>query len=540
MYEKIVKPFLDRVLSFIGLVLLSPLFGVISLIIYIDDPGPVFFVQKRVGKDGRIFHLHKFRSMYMSAPHDVPTHLLEDPEKYLTRPGRVLRRTSLDEIPQIWDILRGRMSIIGPRPALWNQNDLVAEREKYGVNAILPGLTGLAQIRGRDELEIPEKARIDGEYVQILRKGGMAAFMMDAAIFLRTIASVLMHDGVAEGGIGRSHRDQIWKESLNNIESEEYGYKKKFHIRRDHLQKKRILITGAGSYVGESFEKYAGKHYMDCFAIDTINMMDDAWRDYDFSYYDTVFHVAGIAHVDTERLSETERKRYYEVNTDLAVRTAQRAKENGVSQFIFMSSLTIYGESDLYGRKVIDEYTMPAPSGIYADSKWRADQKTRELADESFHVAVIRAPMIYGKGAKGNFFVLVKMAKWIPVFPQHGNCRSVLYIENLCEFICLLTLSGEGGIYFPQNRQYVLVSKLMQEAGKVSGNHMHMVKLLEPAVFMAGIMPGEVGKMVRKAFGNICYDGKLSRYEGLEYQIVDFETSMKRTVGQDDREKEHV
>lgn len=205
-YENIVKPVFDRILSFAGLILLSPLYAIISIAIYLDDPGPVFFVQKRVGKDGKFFELHKYRTMLLSAPHDVPTHQLEDPLRYITRIGHFLRKTSLDEIPQIWDIFRGKMSIIGPRPALWNQEDLIAEREKYCANNILPGLTGWAQINGRDELRIPEKAKLDGEYVSHLKKGGLHALLFDVKCFLGTITLVLERKGVVEGGTGESKK----------------------------------------------------------------------------------------------------------------------------------------------------------------------------------------------------------------------------------------------------------------------------------------------------------------------------------------------
>ena len=154
------------------------------------------------GKGKTFFSMHKFRSMKMSTPHDTPTHLLEHPEQYITRVGGFLRKSSLDELPQIWDIFVGNMSIIGPRPALWNQDDLIAERDKYGANDVRPGLTGWAQINGRDELEIAEKARLDGAYVEILKCGGMEAFLMDAKCFFRTFASVAKHEGIVEGGTG--------------------------------------------------------------------------------------------------------------------------------------------------------------------------------------------------------------------------------------------------------------------------------------------------------------------------------------------------
>ena len=202
MYEKYIKRGIDVVLSFLGLVFLSWLYVIIIIAIKIDDPGPAFFTQKRVGKDKTFFKLHKFRSMKMCTPHDTPTHLLENPEQYITKIGKFMRKYSVDELPQIWDIFVGNMSIIGPRPALWNQDDLIAERDKYGANDVKPGLTGWAQINGRDELEIVVKAKLDGEYVKKLKKGGFAGFMMDIKCFFGTITSVLKHDGVVEGGTG--------------------------------------------------------------------------------------------------------------------------------------------------------------------------------------------------------------------------------------------------------------------------------------------------------------------------------------------------
>ena len=166
MYEKIIKRLIDILFSLLGLILLSWLYLILSIVVFIDDPGPVLFEQKRVGIHKSFFRLHKFRSMKMSTPHDMPTHMLENPDQYITGVGRFLRKSSLDELPQIWDIFIGKMSIIGPRPALWNQDDLVAEREKYGANDVKPGLTGWAQINGRDELEIADKAKLDGEYVK--------------------------------------------------------------------------------------------------------------------------------------------------------------------------------------------------------------------------------------------------------------------------------------------------------------------------------------------------------------------------------------
>lgn len=203
MYEKYLKRCIDLIVSFCGLICLSWLFLIIIIIIIIDDPGPVFFTQKRVGKGKTYFQLHKFRSMKTSTPHDIPTHLLSNPDQYITRVGKFLRKSSLDELPQIWDIFIGKMSIIGPRPALWNQEDLIQERERYGANDVRPGLTGWAQINGRDELEIDEKAKLDGEYVKALKSGNWNAFKMDVRCFFGTLPSILKSDGVVEGGTGK-------------------------------------------------------------------------------------------------------------------------------------------------------------------------------------------------------------------------------------------------------------------------------------------------------------------------------------------------
>lgn len=202
MYQKYGKRLLDILLSGCGIVVLSPVYLILALAIKIDDPGPVFFRQKRVGIHKTYFNILKFRTMKMETPRDVPTHLLENPEQYITRVGRVLRKTSLDELPQILQIFTGKMSIIGPRPALWNQYDLIAERDKYGANDVRPGLTGWAQINGRDELPIDVKARFDGEYVEKL------SFSFDCKCFFGTIFSVLRHDGVVEGGTGALEKEK--------------------------------------------------------------------------------------------------------------------------------------------------------------------------------------------------------------------------------------------------------------------------------------------------------------------------------------------
>lgn len=202
MYQKFGKRLLDILLSGVGILVLSPVYLLLALAIKIDDPGPVFFRQKRVGIHKTHFQILKFRTMKMETPGETPTHLLENPEKYITRVGRVLRKFSLDELPQIFQIFTGKMSVIGPRPALWNQFDLIAERDKYGANDVRPGLTGWAQINGRDELPIDVKARYDGEYVQNI------SFRFDCKCFFGTILSVVRHDGVVEGGTGQLEKEK--------------------------------------------------------------------------------------------------------------------------------------------------------------------------------------------------------------------------------------------------------------------------------------------------------------------------------------------
>jgi len=528
-YEKSVKPALDRLISFGGLVLLVPLYAGIAIAIYLDDPGEIFFTQKRIGKDKKFFQLHKFRTMMLSAPHDVPTHQLDNPKQYITRVGEVLRKYSLDELPQLWDIFRGKMSVIGPRPALWNQEDLIAEREKYGANEILPGLTGWAQINGRDELGIPDKAKLDGQYVKYLKQGGVKALFFDMRCFIGTIMSVFHGNGVVEGGTGAIHLKYAIDASDAGFEN--YGCYKTFNVNKSKNIK--VLITGAESYIGESFKKYVAEHYPNI-TVDTIDMIDGSWREKSFEDYDTVFHVAGIAHVDVGNINAEQQKKYYEVNTDLAIDTAKKAKADRVKQFLFMSSMIIYDDSVPYGnKKIIDEKTVPMPANFYGDSKWQADKGVRKLADSDFAVAVLRPPVIYGKGSKGNYKTLSKIAKRVPFFPNVENERSMLYIENLCEFIAQLICSGEDGIYFPQNREYVKTSTMVNMIGEQAHRPVKITRLFNPLVVIASLIPGKVSGLVNKAFGDSIYDYKLSKYEGLDYQKISLEESIKRTEGAD-------
>lgn len=375
-YDKYIKRTMDVVLSFGGLVVLSPVFAGVALAIMIEDPGPVFFTQKRVGQNKKYFTLHKFRSMKLSTPHDVPTHQLENPEQYITKIGKFIRAHSLDELPQIWDIFVGNMSVIGPRPALWNQDLLIAERDKYNANDVKPGLTGWAQINGRDELEIEEKA-----------------------------------------------------------------------------------------------------------------------------------------------------------------------KKEGVKEFVFMSSMIVYGDSAPFGKKkVVDETTLPVPANFYGNSKFQADVAVREMADEKFKVIVLRPPMIYGKGSKGNYPILAKMARKLPVFPEVINERSMLHIDNLCEFLCQIMLiklfTLEAVVLIPQNPAWTKTSDMVKKIAEVSGKRIITTKLFTPAIKLCGKIPGKISDLVNKAFGNSTYALAMSQYEGIDYQVVDFEASIERTESNEKKKDE--
>ena len=529
-YEKYVKRVLDVSISFCGLIVLSPVIAVSSAIVFLEDPGNVIFKQKRVGIHKTYFQIHKLRSMKQNCP-DIPTHLMENPDQYILKSGKVFRKYSIDELTQLIDIMRGKMSIVGPRPALWNQDDLVAERDKYGANDVMPGLTGWAQINGRDELEIPVKAKLDGEYVQALKKSSISGFLMDCKCFIGTITSVLHHDGVVEGGTGELHKEETSSDTDSVI-----GFEKSFTVNEN--AKKKVLITGAGSYIGESFESYAKEHYADNFEIDTLDMIDEGWKNKDFRGYDIVYHVAGIAHADVGNVSEETKQKYYAVNTSLAIDTAKKAKEAGVKLFVFMSSMIVYGDSAPYGKqKTITAETKPEPANFYGDSKWQADKGVLALADADFKVAVLRPPMIYGKGSKGNYPTLAKRAKKLPVFPDVENQRSMLYIENLCEFLCQIFLvdaevySEHGNLFFPQNAQYTRTSEMVKLIAEAAGHRIVMSKVLAPMVFLAGKVPGKVGGLVDKAFGSNCYSQELSAYQGLEYQDVSLAQSIVRTEG---------
>ena len=597
-YDRYIKRAIDVVLSFGGLVVLSPIYAGIAIAIKIDDPGPVFFTQKRVGQNKEFFKIHKFRSMKMSTPHDVPTHMLGDPDQYITRVGKFLRKHSLDELPQIWDIFIGNMSVIGPRPALWNQDVLIAEREKYHANDVKPGLTGWTQINGRDELEIPVKAKLDGEYVE------KESLLFDIKCFLGTIGSVLSSDGVVEGGTGELTKAGV--EDERDISPEKAAQQIKagakvmgalsaamlgiagivswIFLRKDttksdkkkhtvvkrwvllgtifesiaivfvnikgwvkmgddfvndsseegektiqpvgNIGYKKVLITGQGSYIGTAVERWLLKD-KDHYQVDTLDMQDETWRDTDFSQYDVVYHVAGIAHADVGNVTEEQKQLYYKVNTDLTIEVVERARQAKVKQFIFMSSMIVYSGCK---ENFITSETEPCPLNFYGDSKWRADQKIQEMDAENFKVVVLRPPMIYGKGSKGNYPQLAKLASKLPVFPIVKNQRSMLHIDNLCQFVKLMIDNEEHGVFFPQNGEYSNTSDMVQMIAEVKGHRIIMIPFVGIFIKLLEKVPGKIGGLTIKAFGNSSYDMSMSEYKE-NYRVNSLRKSIVLTEG---------
>lgn len=271
---------------------------------------------------------------------------------------------------------------------------------------------------------------------------------------------------------------------------------------------KKILITGADSYIGTSVEKWLGRpEFSGRYQVDTVDMRGNGWKEKNFSGYDAVFHVAGIAHADIGKVTEEQKRLYYAVNCDLAVETAWKARQEGVKQFIYMSSIIVYGEgTSVRKKRVITKDTKPSPSNFYGDSKWKAEQKLSPLSDENFHVAILRPPMIYGEGCRGNYQTLRKIAAKVLVFPDFPNERSMLRIERLCEFVQKLVESGQGGIYFPQDSSYVKTAAMVKQLGKERGRKIHLIKGFNWSIYLLGMVPGKIGGMVNKAFGSLIYE----------------------------------
>ena len=284
---------------------------------------------------------------------------------------------------------------------------------------------------------------------------------------------------------------------------------------------KRILITGANSYIGTSFEKWVAQ-WPEEYQVDSVGTRNDEWKELDFSPYDTIFHVAGIAHQDAKADQE---ELYYKVNRDLTIEVAQKAKTEGVKQFIFMSSMIVYGASSKIGEtKIITRETVPEPINFYGNSKLQAEQGILPLQSEGFNVVVIRPPMIYGKGSKGNYPLLAKFAKITPVFPSIENQRSMLHIDNLCEFIKIMIDHNEAGTYFPQNKEYVNTSELVRTIAEIQGKRIKLTRLLNPLIQKATNFG-----VINKVFGSLIYDKSMSDAYCDTYQIRSFIESIEVT-----------
>ena len=284
---------------------------------------------------------------------------------------------------------------------------------------------------------------------------------------------------------------------------------------------KRILITGANSYIGTSFEKWVAQ-WPEEYHVDTVEMRNGEWKEIDFSPYDTIFHVAGIAHQDAKADQE---ELYYKVNRDLTIEVAQKAKAEGVKQFIFMSSMIVYGASSKIGEtKIITRDTVPEPINFYGNSKLQAEQGILPLQSDGFNVVVIRPPMIYGKDSKGNYPLLAKFAKITPVFPNIENKRSMLHIDNLTEFIRLMIEHSENGVFFPQNREYIKTAEMVKIIADVKGKKIRLTKLFNPVLVGLG---GKVN-VVNKVFGSLLYSQDISTYK-YDYQLNDLKASIINT-----------
>ncbi|MBQ6799199.1 MAG: NAD-dependent epimerase/dehydratase family protein [Oscillospiraceae bacterium] len=287
---------------------------------------------------------------------------------------------------------------------------------------------------------------------------------------------------------------------------------------------KKILITGAGSYIGTSLERYLSA-WPDRYRVDTVDMIDGSWRETSFSGYDCVYHVAGIAHADTGAVSEERKALYYRVNTDLAVETARKAKADGVRQFIFMSSASVYGSTTPIGKaNVVERDTPFQPSNVYGDSKVKAEQGILPLSDERFKVAILRPPMIYGPGSKGNYPTLSKLAKKLPFFPVVENRRSMLFIDNLTEFVRLIVDHEDEGIFWPQNAEYSNTTKIVRQIAEIHGRRILFVRGVTWALKLLSLFT----KLPNKAFGNMTYAQELSAYRE-PYQKYSLEESIRIT-----------
>lgn len=290
----------------------------------------------------------------------------------------------------------------------------------------------------------------------------------------------------------------------------------------------KVLITGKNSYIGDHVNTWL--LLKGSFDTHVLDMIGEAWRDFDMTGFDAVYHVAGIAHADVGSVSDETKALYYKVNCDLAYECAKKAKEAGVGQFIYMSSQIVYRSgTDVRKKTVIDRTTKPDPENFYGDSKLQAEIKLESLRDDTFRVVILRPPMIYGRESKGNFQTLVKMALKLPVFPAIINERSMLYVDNLSEFVSLMLINHEDGVFWPQNSEYVCTANAVSLLAEGMGRKVHLLKILNPFVYLLGILGGKFGKLANKAFGSVVCDLKMSEYKD-NYRVVSFEESIRRSL----------
>lgn len=290
---------------------------------------------------------------------------------------------------------------------------------------------------------------------------------------------------------------------------------------------KRVLITGVNSFVGTAVRQYLAQ-WPDAYRVDAVSVRDGAWKEMSFASYDVIFHVAGIAHSEVKSLSEEAKNRYYEINTELTARMAQKAKAEGVSQFIHMSSAIVYGEAARIGEdKLITAETPCAPANVYGDSKVQAEKRLQELQDADFRVVLLRCPMIYGKGGKGNFPVLEKLALKLFLFPKVENKRSMLYVKNLAEFVRLMIEHEESGVFWPCNKECTSTSELVRMIAKCHGKKVFLM----PGFGWALRILGKFSGYVNKAFGSLQYAEGLGDYK-IEYRLYDLTESIRQTEGQ--------
>ena len=298
---------------------------------------------------------------------------------------------------------------------------------------------------------------------------------------------------------------------------------------------KRVLITGVNSYIGKSvvgyLEKYNEKLGKEAYQVVCISQRTPDWEQYDFSAYDSILDVTGISQVDERKLGEEQENNYYEINSHLACKTAQKAKREGIKQFIYLSSILVYGDAGLQRKSsTITESTKLNPTSIYGKSKCQAEGRLKELEEETFQVAIVRLPFVYGPDCKNGYALLSRWAGKLPLIPTTSDEKSMIYIENLCEFLRLLIEAEVGGVYFPQNATTASTMRMLEEIRTVRGRSTYKCSLLNPVIRLLMRMPGRCGKVTRRIMAGQCYELSMSNALG-NYQIVDLVESIQRTEG---------